>query len=134
MLEEGVGDHCHERVTMKAVPRPSLEVVEAKFLFQLLMSLLTDPSRLDGGSQGAQVHPGWQVGKIVFLLSRHAVLAYQPRLVSWKMLLTFVPYPLRRPVGGTNTNSGKPGFQPAFRSASPTHIFPLGTGQHAPLA
>ena len=40
MLEEGVSDHCHERVTMKAMPGPSLEVVEAEFLFQLLMSLL----------------------------------------------------------------------------------------------
>ena len=37
MLEEGVGDHCHERMTMKAGPRSSLEVIEAEFLFQLLM-------------------------------------------------------------------------------------------------
>ena len=50
MLEEGVSDHCHERMTMKASPGPSLEVVEAEFLFQLLMSLLADPSRLDSGS------------------------------------------------------------------------------------
>ena len=35
MLEEGVSDHRHERVTMKALPGPSLEVVEAEFLFQL---------------------------------------------------------------------------------------------------
>ena len=69
MLEECVSDHCHERMTVKALPRPSLEVIEAEFFFQLLMGLLTDPSRLDGGSQGAQVHPGGQVGEIVFLLS-----------------------------------------------------------------
>ena len=42
MLEEGVGDHCHERMTMKAGPRSSLEVIEAEFLFQLLMGLLAD--------------------------------------------------------------------------------------------
>jgi hypothetical protein len=29
MLEEGVSDHGHERVAMKAMPGPSLEVVEA---------------------------------------------------------------------------------------------------------
>ncbi len=69
MLEEGVGDHCHERVTVKALPGSPLEVVEAKFLFQLLMGLLADPPRLDGGSQRAQRRPGGQVGEMVFLLS-----------------------------------------------------------------
>ena len=33
MLEKGVGYHCHERVTVQALPRPSLEVIEAEFLF-----------------------------------------------------------------------------------------------------
>ena len=50
MLEEGVGDHHHERVTMKALPGSSLEVVEAEFLFQLLMGLFADLSCLDRGS------------------------------------------------------------------------------------
>ena len=50
MLEEGVSDHRHERMTMKTVPGPSLEVVETEFLFQLLMGLLADPSGLDCGS------------------------------------------------------------------------------------
>src|SRR5256886_14383140 len=75
MLEECISDHGHERMTMKTMPRPSLEVVEAELLLQLLMGLLTDPSRLDCGSQAAQIHPGGLVGKIVFLLSGHAVLA-----------------------------------------------------------
>ncbi len=69
MLEEGVSDHRHERMTVKALPGSSLEVIEAEFFFQLLMGLFTDPSRLDGSSQGAQVGPGRQVGEIVFLLS-----------------------------------------------------------------
>ena len=47
MLEEGVSDHCHERVTMKALPGSSLEVIETKFFFQLLVSLLANPSRLE---------------------------------------------------------------------------------------
>ena len=51
MLEEGVSDHRHERVTMKTLPGPPFEVVEAKFLFQLLMGLLADPSGLPCGSQ-----------------------------------------------------------------------------------
>jgi len=44
MLEEGVRDHCHESVPMNALPGSSLEVVEAKFLFQLLVGMLADPS------------------------------------------------------------------------------------------
>src|SRR5262249_1896353 len=46
------------------------------------------------------------------------------------MLLTFVPYSLRRSVGGAHTDSSKPGLQPAFRAAAPTHSSPLGTSQH----
>ena len=55
MLEEGVGDHRHEGMTVEALPGSALEVIEAEFFFQLLVSLLANPSRLDGGRQGAQV-------------------------------------------------------------------------------
>ena len=48
MLEEGVSDHCHERVTMKTLPGSSLEVIKAEFFFHLLVSLLTNPTCLDG--------------------------------------------------------------------------------------
>ena len=54
MLEEGVSDHRHERVTMEALPESALEVVETKFLLQLLVGLLANPSRLDARRQGAQ--------------------------------------------------------------------------------
>ena len=44
---------------------------EAKFLFQLLMGLLANPSCLDGGRQGTQSGRCRQTGEIVFLrLSR----------------------------------------------------------------
>ena len=68
MLEEGVGDHRHERVPVKALPGSALEVIEAEFFLHLLMGLLADPSRLDGGSQRAQVGAGGQVGEVVFFL------------------------------------------------------------------
>src|SRR5215471_13635629 len=48
-LEEGVSDHRHKRMTMKALPGSSLEVVKTKFFFHLLVSLLANPTRLDGG-------------------------------------------------------------------------------------
>ena len=130
MLEECVSNHCHQRVTMKAVPRPSLEVVETEFLLQLLVTLFADPSCLDRRSQAAQIHLGGQVGKIIFLLPGRAVLADEPGFVAWQMLLTLIPYSLRGSVGGTHTDSSKSGFQPTFRPATPTHSFPLGAGQH----
>lgn len=39
MLEEFVSDHGHERMTMKALPGSSLEVIKPEFLFQLRMGL-----------------------------------------------------------------------------------------------
>jgi hypothetical protein len=48
ILEESVGDHCHERVTMQALPGSTFEVIETELLFQLLVSLLANPARLDG--------------------------------------------------------------------------------------
>ena len=49
MLQEGVSDHRHQRMTVKAVPGPSLEVIKAEFFLHLLVSLLANPSRLYGG-------------------------------------------------------------------------------------
>ena len=68
MLEEGIRDHRHEGVAVKTLPGPALEVIETKFLFQLLVSLLANPSRLDGSRQAAQVGRRWQVGEIVLSL------------------------------------------------------------------
>ena len=47
ILEESVGDHRHERMTIEALPGSALEVIEAKFILQLLMGLLAEPARLD---------------------------------------------------------------------------------------
>jgi len=81
MLEESVSNHGHERVAVEALPGSPLEVVETQFFFQLLVSLLANPSRLDGSRQGQQVGLRRQVGEIVFLLSRHPVFADKPSLI-----------------------------------------------------
>ena len=49
MLEESVSDHRHEGMTVQTLPGSSLEVVKTEFFFHLLVSLLANPSRLDGG-------------------------------------------------------------------------------------
>ena len=53
MLKKGESGHRHERMTVKALPGSPLEVIEAEFLFQLLVRLLANPSRLDSGGQAA---------------------------------------------------------------------------------
>ena len=130
MLKEGVSDHRHKRMTVKALPRSPLEVIETKFFFHLLVSLLANPSRLDGGRQGVQVSLRRQVGKIVFLLSRHPVFANQPSLVAGQMLLTLVPDPLRRSVGNPHADRSKTSLELSFRAGAPTDGAPFGVGQH----
>ena len=48
MLQEGVSDHRHQRMTVEAVPGSSLEVIKAEFFLHLLVSLLANPPRLYG--------------------------------------------------------------------------------------
>ena len=115
---------------MKALPGSTLEVVETEFLFQLLVSLLANPSRLDGGRQGAQVGLGRQVGEIVFLLSRQPVFADEPSLVAGQMLLTLVPDPLRWSVGDPHADSSKTSLELSLRAGAPTDVLPSGIGQH----
>src|SRR5262249_976084 len=107
MLEECVSDHRHERMTVQALPRSALEVIETGFFFQLLVSLLANPARLYCARQGAQVSLGWQVGEIVFLLSRHPMFADEPSLVPRQMLLALVPDPLRRSIGDPHADRSK---------------------------
>ena len=66
MLQEGEGERCHERMAVETLPGSPFEVIEAKFLFQLLMGLLANPSSLDRRSQGAQIGRSGQIGKVVF--------------------------------------------------------------------
>src|SRR6516165_2921957 len=44
MLEEGVSDHRHKRMTVKALPGSSLGMVKTKLFFHLLVSLLANPA------------------------------------------------------------------------------------------
>ena len=61
VLEPGKGHAGHQRVPMQARPGPALEVAQAQFLLELLMCLLADPARLDGGGQRPQRGPRQQV-------------------------------------------------------------------------
>ena len=91
MLQEGEGKHRHERMAVKTLPGSPFEVVEAKFLFHLLMRLLANPPCLDGNSQTAQIGRGRQVGEVILLLSRGPVFADRPGFIAGQMLLALIP-------------------------------------------
>jgi hypothetical protein len=55
-------------MTVKALPRSSLEVVEAEFLFQLLMGLFAAHRALMVAAKVHRSPPGGQVSEVVFLL------------------------------------------------------------------
>jgi hypothetical protein len=59
VLEEGISDHRHERMTVKTLPGSPLEVAKTELFFHLLVSLLANPTRLDGGRERAQVGLCW---------------------------------------------------------------------------
>ena len=84
ILKESVGDHRHQRMAVQALPGPAFEVIETEFFFQLLVRLLANPSRLDGGRQGAQFGLRRQSGEIVFLLSRRPSRGRKPWSLFWE--------------------------------------------------
>ena len=61
MLQIGKRETGHQRVPVQTGPGPTLEVAETEFLLKLLVSLLANPARLDGGGQGPQRGPRRQV-------------------------------------------------------------------------
>lgn len=81
-LQIGVGDHCHQRVTMQAMPGSALEVIETQFVLELLMRLLANPTRLDCGGELVEIDRVRQVGQMIFSFARPAPFAHEPRFLA----------------------------------------------------
>ncbi len=77
-------------MAVKTLPGSPFEVIEAEFLFHLLMRLLANPPCLDGSSQSAQIGRSRQIGEVVLPLSRQPAFADEPNLIPPRM-------PLREP-------------------------------------
>ncbi len=86
-------------------------MVEAEFLFELLVSLLADPARLDRRSERPKIGVSREVGQIVFLLAGRAPLADEPDFFARHVLHAFVADPLWRPVSDAHTGGGEAGLQ-----------------------
>ena len=55
MLQEGVGDHGHQRMSVQSMPGTTFEVIEPEFFLHLVMCLLAHPACLDGRSQRSEI-------------------------------------------------------------------------------
>ncbi|GAA0603228.1 hypothetical protein GCM10009416_46160 [Craurococcus roseus] len=97
VLQVGEGDAAHQRVAVQPGPGAPLEAAQAQFLLELLVRLLANPARLDGGGEGAQRRPGRQVGEVVFPLARRAVFAtsHASPPGRWRLLPQVAPSPTR---------------------------------------
>lgn len=58
MLQEGEGDHGHQRVTDEDPVRIPLKVIKPELLFQLLMRLFANRSWLDRGNVRRSIATG----------------------------------------------------------------------------
>src|ERR1044071_5512447 len=105
-------------------------MVKAEFLLELLMRLLADPPRLDGGREPFERGLGWQVGYIVLLLPGRSPLADKPDLIARHALHAIVEHPVLMGVRNTDTASRKEACQPTSGAPSPADLLPSLTRQH----
>jgi hypothetical protein len=105
-------------------------MVEAEFLLELLMGLLTDPPGLDRGGELSERGLGRQVRQVVLLLAARPPLADKPDLVARHALHAIVAHPVLVAVCHTDTSSDKPACQAASGAAPPVDRLPSLAGQH----
>jgi len=72
----------HQRMPVQAGPRSTLERTQPEFLFELLVRLLADPARLDGGGEAVQRCARPQVAEVALALIAAAPFADQPDLLA----------------------------------------------------
>jgi hypothetical protein len=129
-LQVGIGDHCHQGVTMKAMPGAALEMIEAEFFLELLVRLFANPTRLDRGGERLEIDICGQVGEIVFSFARTAAFADEPGFLAGYMLHSFVADALRRTVGDAHADGGEGGGQRSLGSLAPGQAPPLRLFEH----
>src|SRR4051794_9985068 len=82
-----------------------LEVIEAKFLFELLMGLLAQPPRLDGSGECSEGARRREVRQLILLLAGRPTLADEPDLfVTWEVLVRAFSGAGRRSVCDANSH------------------------------
>lgn len=116
---------------MQTGPRSTFEVVEAEFLLELLMRLLTDPSGFDRGGKRFEARIGWQVRHIVFLFARRPAFADEPDLVARHALHPIIKHTVLMAVRNAHPAGREEACQTAFRSSPPADFLPFLAGQRS---
>ena len=65
VLEETERDHRQQNVMVQGMPVPALTMIKPQLFLHLLVPLLTDPARLDGGHQFGQRGLGRMIGQVI---------------------------------------------------------------------
>src|SRR5215204_2370628 len=94
-------------------------MVQAEFLFELLMRLLADPSRFDCRRQPLERGLTRQVRHVVFLLPGRSPLADGPDLVARHVLHAVVEHPVFVTLRNADTASRKEPCHPTSGAAPP---------------
>src|SRR6516162_4934656 len=105
-------------------------MIEPQLLLELLVRLLANPTRLDGGGEPLEADVGRKIGEGVFAFARGAALAHQPGFGAGHMLHAFVMDSLRRSVGDPHANGGEGSGHRSLGSFSPTDATPFRLRQH----
>ena len=95
-------------------------MIEAEFLLELLMRLLTDPSRLDGSREPLERGLGRQVRHIVLLLPGRSPLTGGPDLIARHASHAMVEHPVLVAFRNADTAGREQACQPTSGAAPPT--------------
>src|SRR3954467_5501311 len=128
VLPVGEGHAGHERLPVQARPGPTLEVAETEFLLELLMPLLANPARLDGGGERPQRGSRRQVCEVVFALPARASFAHQSDLVARQVAVVRPSLAVADPDAGRREPRG----QWALGAVPPSHLASGQVRQHRP--
>ena len=104
-------------------------MVEAEFLLELLMRLLTDPSGFDRGGEHLEARIGRQVRHIVFLLAGRSAFADEPDLVARHALHSVIEHAVLMAIRHADTAGREETCQPAFRAPPPANLSPFSSSQ-----
>ena len=118
-MQERVGDHRHQRVSMQTDPRSAFEMVEPELVLHLLVRLLADPACFDRRRERFERRVRRQTRQVMFPLPVGSVLADQPDLFAGHVLVAHVADALGWTVGDAHAQRCKPGPQPSLGSPAP---------------
>lgn len=94
-------------------------MVEAQFLFELLMGLLANPTGFDGGSECLEISIGRQVRDVIFAFPGRLALSDNPHFITGHSGDAFVENTVFVAISDADTPSRKAAREWSLRAAPP---------------